>query len=132
MQKVTVRGTTIPGHDVNSLGAGEVGVLLLLCSVVGEVPSGGDLLALELVKRWQQAAGPVSILTSVSGMRQANEVGLVRANVSLLQRHSGAISSVALSYILRTIEAPGATRRSLSAEGRDSRFVFSASPFLPD
>jgi len=111
------------------------GILVLLCAVVGDVPSGGDLLVLELVRRWPENAGPVRLVTSPAGKRRAAEVGLNYAQLELLRAHHRRVElSATRAYILRTLEAPRTVWRA-SRNGHSKlrpRFAFSASPFLPD
>src|SRR5712691_8660292 len=51
-------------------------VLVLQCAVIGDVPSGGDRLILELVRRLPAEFGEVTFLTTPEGVSQLRQLGL--------------------------------------------------------
>ena len=106
------------------------GLLVILCASVGPVPSGGDRLIIELVRRAPAEIGPITILTTADCRSYLDELAGRNVGVSMLDLRSWPQSKVARAQILRVIKAPVFVNRLIRA--LRPRIVFSASPFMPD
>lgn len=115
-------------------GAAGSQLIVLLCSVVGETPSGGDYLALELARHWPSDQPRPIVLTSVEGKRQIDELGIGGFTVELLDPGGGAARSRMTAWSLRSLKTPRAARRLVNKTINLGLkpLVFSTSPFPPD
>src|SRR5260370_20519089 len=64
--------------------AREYRLIVLLCSVVGPTPAGGDILAVELARHWPADQPRPVVLTSVDGKFQLDQLGIGGFGVRLL------------------------------------------------
>ncbi len=112
--------------------------LVVQCAVIGDVPSGGDRLILELVRRLPAEFGEVTFLTTPEGASQLRQSGISNAKLALVPsfRLLGGSSSpvLALAYVLRGVAAAKAAY-SLVRNVRKASMMpvaVSTSSFVPD
>ncbi len=105
-------------------------LLVLLLSVIGIVPSGGDRLTVELARRWPGDGSLVTVLTTKEGLRYIQDLGAANLRVELITTAGASARMVSLAYLARTLSTPFVVWRLM----RRSRFrvAFSSSPFPPD
>ncbi len=118
--------------DTDSYSRADVRVTVVLASVVGDVPSGGDLVVVRLICELRQLGVPVTLVTSGSALESDGFAELPRQELRILtiadrRETSG---SPAITYLGRCMAVLGDRElRSL----RDSASVtVTSSPFLPD
>jgi glycosyltransferase involved in cell wall biosynthesis len=118
-------------------------LLVLLCSVVGPTPSGGDRLAVELARHWPVGGERPTVLTSAAGARQLERASWLPSSgegrggrspfvVQVIRGPSS--SSRMASWSLGSFTAPPAARalvRKITGQGHQA-VVLSSSPFPPD
>ncbi len=104
--------------------------MVLFMSVIGTVPSGGDRLVLELIRRWPSDSGAVIVITTEEGLRQLQSLRIDNVSIELVRGPGVTCGSVALAYLVRAFFAPLIVARVVSRSR--SRLALSSSPFLPD
>jgi glycosyltransferase involved in cell wall biosynthesis len=109
-------------------------LLVLLCSVVGRTPSGGDRLAVELARHWPIKDDRPTVLTSAAGKLQLERLGAAGFAIDVFGHRRGVSSSRMASWSLGSLTAPPAARalvRKIIRQGHQP-IVLSSSPFPPD
>jgi glycosyltransferase involved in cell wall biosynthesis len=109
-------------------------LVVLLCSVVGHTPSGGDRLAVEMARHWPDKGDRPTILTSVAGKQQLGRLAAEGFAIEVYRPPWRVASSRMASWSLGALTAPAAARtlvRQIVWQGHQP-LVLSSSPFPPD
>src|ERR1700737_4405085 len=125
--------TPVPNHGVAVPAGGALnhsGLLMVALSIVGGVPSGGDRMAMELARRWPTIGGPITVLTTIEGVRLIHDLEISNVNTQVLTGLGTSSRMVSLAYFLRTLISPIAVLRAI--RGARPRIVLSATLFPPD
>src|ERR1700730_7088600 len=109
-------------------------LLVLLCSVVGHTPSGGDRLAVELARHWPDKGDRPAILTSVAGKQQLGRLAAAGFAIEMYRPPWRVVSSRPAAWSLGALTAPAAARTLIRqiAGGGYQAVVLSSRPFPPD
>lgn len=124
--------------EVKAKAAPQRSVFVLQCGVVGNVPSGGDRLILELVRRWPASLGQVTFVTTTEGATQLQQLGISNPKLHILPsfRFLGGKSAaaIALAYLMRGVAAARALNRLVRRARKSGEvpLVLSTSTFIPD
>jgi glycosyltransferase involved in cell wall biosynthesis len=121
-------------QPANRTELGPYRLIVLLCSVVGDTPSGGDRLAVEIARHWPAGQPRPVVLTSADGKHQLDRLGIGGVDVRTFDAGTRTMSSRAVAWSARLLKTPRAARRLVgeTIRLRQRPLVLSSSPFPPD